>query len=317
MRLSTFDDWARAHHGVITLAASGLSRPAWYRAIEAGAIEQLHPFVARLHGTPDIAEQRMIAATFAVGHGGLASHRSAARLWGVTRSDDDPVDVTTPPSTRRDLHLDGVTIHRTTDGAHLSPQRRYGIPCTNILRTLVDLGAVDPDGVVDAVGHVLATRLADLPALAATILEHSQRGRSGIGPLRRAVDEWSIDAKPADSVLEASMRRLVERYRLPDVEFHPVIDGFEVDFRVVGTPLILECDGWTYHGLDRMNFERDRTRDADLTAAGWIVVRFTYRSIVSTPGRTAHRILANIARWGGADSPDGDSPIRPDAPDAA
>ena len=48
---------------------------------------------------------------------------------------------------------------------------------------------------------------------------------------------------------------------------------------MIGTPVMLECDGWAYHGLDRSNFERDRDRDAELTAAGWIVVRFTYRAI--------------------------------------
>jgi very-short-patch-repair endonuclease len=71
------------------------------------------------------------------------------------------------------------------------------------------------------------------------------------------------------------------------VEFHPIIAGHEVDFRVIDSPVILECDGWTYHGLDRAGFEHDRSRDADLVAAGWIVVRFTYRSITVRPSTVA------------------------------
>jgi very-short-patch-repair endonuclease len=93
------------------------------------------------------------------------------------------------------------------------------------------------------------------------------------------------------------MHRLVTRYGLPAVEFHPIICGHEVDFRVVDTPVVLECDGWAYHGVQRHTFERDRRRDAELIAAGWIVLRFTYRSVTTAPGATADRIAAAVARW--------------------
>ncbi len=296
MKLSDFDDWARAHHGIITFTASGLSRSAWYRAIEAGTLDPIHPYVARLVGTPDTPEQRIIAGVHAIGEPAVASHRSAARLWGVPRPDDDPVDVI-PTGSRRDLQLDGVIIHRPTDRARLVPQKQFGIPCTNILRTLVDLGAVDPSGVHPAVGHAVTHRLASLEAIEAAAAEHARQGRGGIVAVRDAIADWSIDDKPADSILEVVMRRLIERFDLPPVEFHPVIEGYEVDFRVIDTPVILECDGWAYHGLDRATFERDRGRDADLTGAGWIIVRFTYRAITTRPKATADRILAALDRW--------------------
>jgi very-short-patch-repair endonuclease len=303
MRLSEFDDWARAHHGIITLEASGLSRDAWYRALKAGTIEQLHPYVARLHGTPDTPEQRIIAAVSAVGVGSLASHRSAARLWGIPRPDDDPVDVLLPEQ-RRDVAFDGVVLHRPRDLERLRPQRRYGIRCTNILRTLLDLGAVDPSGLHDAVGHAITTKLVTLDALEVAAQEHARPGRAGVVAVRDAIDDWSIDDKPADSVLETAFRRLVERHGLPDVEFHPVIDGIEVDFRIRDTPVLIECDGWASHGRERRHFERDRERDARLIAAGWIVLRFTYRTIVTRPSATAERIRQAVAQWSDAPAPD-------------
>ena len=303
MRLLDFDDWACAHHGILTLESSGLSRSAWYRALDAGTLHQLHPFVARLPGTPDTPEQRILAAVAAIGPTAVASHRSAARLWGIPRPDEDPVDLIDERSGSQ-ARLDGVVIHRPTDRSRLTPQRRYGIACTNILRTMVDLGAVDPASSTDAVGHVLATRLADLSALEAATIDHGRRGRSGVAALRDAVDDWSIDQKPADSLLETAMARLLRRHGLPPVEFHAVIDGHEVDFRVVDTPVILECDGWAYHGLDRDTFERDHTRDADLIAAGWLVVRFTYRAITTSPSTVARRIRAALDRWSPAPSPD-------------
>ena len=303
MRLSDFDDWARAHHGVITLEHSGLSRSAWYRAIEAGTLIQLHPHVARLPGTADTPEQRIIAGVAAVGPHALASHRSAARLWGIPRPGDDPVDVIDARDGTQ-ATLDGVRVHRPVDRKRLTPQRRFEIRCTNVLRTLADLGAVDAGGVIDAVGHVLAVRLADLTALETAARDHSRRGRHGIPALRNAIDDWSIDDKPADSILEAAMTRLIRRHGLAPVEFHPVIEGHEVDFRVPNTPVILECDGWTHHGLDRSGFERDRSRDAELTAAGWIVVRFTYRAITVRPSAVAKRIREATDRWMTSPSPD-------------
>ena len=214
VRLSDFDDWARAHHGIITLESSGLSRDAWYRALRAGTIEQLHPYVARLHGTPDTPEQRIIAAVSAVGVGALASHRSAARLWGIPRPDDDPVDVLLPAQ-RRDMMLEGVVIHRPRDLRRLVPQRRYGIRCTNIVRTLLDLGAVDPSALHAAVGHAITTRLVTLDALEVAAAEHARPGRAGVVAVRDAIAEWSIDDKPADSVLETAFTRLVQRHHLP------------------------------------------------------------------------------------------------------
>jgi very-short-patch-repair endonuclease len=100
------------------------------------------------------------------------------------------------------------------------------------------------------------------------------------------------------------MARLIRRFGLPPVEFHPVIAGHEVDFRVIDTPVLLECDGWAHHGLDRRGFERDRVRDAELVGGGWIVVRFTYRAVTTAPGSVARRIRAATDRWATTPSPD-------------
>ena len=297
VQLSRLDRFAIANHGLVSRESSGLTRSSWYRAITSGQIEQLYPGVARLHGTANTPEQRIAAAVLATGPGSLASHRSAARLWGIPRPDDDPVDITLVGTRRRFVGLDDVVIHRPRDLERLTPQRRHGIACTNVLRTVLDLGAVDRPAVMDTVGHILTNRLATIAALESVVIQHSEHGRTGIVALREAVADWTIDAKPADSILEQTMYRLIDRYRLPPVEFHPIVAGFEVDFRVIGTPVILECDGWMFHGLQSKTFERDRDRDAELTAAAWIVVRFTYRAITTRPERTAERIAQAVARW--------------------
>ncbi len=262
----------------------------WYRMIRRGDIDVLHPGIARLAGTPHTYRQRIAAAVWSMGGSALASHRSALHLHGVPIDDDDlPVDVIFPARSRK-LQLAGVVTHRPTDAQRLGPQRRDGIRCTNLLRTLVDLGAVAPELVHGALGHVLSARAVSLSAVAHVLVDHGRPGRAGVGPLRRAFDDWAIDGKPAASVLETAFRRLVERYDLPPFDFHAVLEGWEVDFVLRGTNVIIECDGWTTHGLDRRQFERDRRRDDDLAAAGWTVRRFTYRAIVGQPADTARRI---------------------------
>lgn len=303
METSRLDKWARQNHGLITREASELSRSAWYRALDAGRFIPVHPGVARLPGAPRTPEQRIAAAVLAAQPSGLASHRSCVRLWGVPRPDEDPVDVLVVgrSPTRQ---LEGVIVHRPRDQRRIEPHHRQGIACTHVLRALVDLGAVDAGSVADAVGHVLTTRLTSVAALERAVIDHSERGRAGVPALRDAVAEWRVDGKPSDSTLEKAMRRLIARYRLPPVEFHAIIEGSQVDFRVTGTPIILECDGWTWHALDRAQFEHDRERDAVLIAAGWIVVRFSYHAITKMPGRVAQRIREALARWSDRPAPD-------------
>ncbi len=340
MRLIDLDNTATGNHGLVTRSTSQLSRSAWYRALGAGTLEQVHPGVARLPGTVRTYRQRIAAAVLAVHDPGntraagaipgvterasaLASHRSAAALWlGWTDATIEQHFATPQPShagsgidrsePRRAEHLaaidlivigkqqvrklDGVTLHRTHDHKRLTPARVDQIRCTNILRTLIDLGAVHPAAVSPLLGHALSTGLATLDAAETALSEHARRGRAGTRALRAAIDEWAIDAKPADSVLEIAFVRLVQHFDLPPIEFHPIVEGWEIDFRFVGTRVLVECDGWSTHGLDQRQFERDRRRDAELAAAGWIVSRHSYRAITRDAAATARRLTKLLAR---------------------
>jgi hypothetical protein len=157
----------------------------------------------------------------------------------------------------REAHLPGVVVHRPRDHRDLNPARRSGIPTTNILRTLCDLGAVDEAAVHDAVGEVLTGGLASALALRAAVRVHGRRGRPGVPALRAALDSWVIDGHVLDSKLEVLMKRLVKRHRLPPMQFHAVILGYEVDFWVIDPPIVLECDSWEFHDKRRDRYERD------------------------------------------------------------
>lgn len=57
---------------------------------------------------------------------------------------------------------------------------------------------------------------------------------------------------------------------------------------------VLEFDGWEFHS-SREAFENDRWRDLELEAAGWCVLRLTWRHLVNRPEAVGDRILRVIA----------------------
>ena len=58
--------------------------------------------------------------------------------------------------------------------------------------------------------------------------------------------------------------------------------------------LIVETDGRRHR--TRAAFERDRARDALLTAVGWRVMRFTTRQVRGDPATVAARVLSARSR---------------------
>ena len=155
-----------------------------------------------------------------------------------------------------------------------------------------DTAAVDR-----ALTHLRVTRRVALEQVRQAVERHSQPGRAGLGPLRRALQQQQLDERPADSVLEEAMARLIRRFGLPPMVFHQRLAGFEVDFWVVGTCLYLECDGWAAHGLNRDQFEFDRRRTAVLSGAGLVGMRFTWRQVMREPQVVAALVWRNIERW--------------------
>ena len=69
-----------------------------------------------------------------------------------------------------------------------------------------------------------------------------------------------------------------------------IVAGFEVDALWPDQKLIVELDGYAFHGT-RAAFESDRMRDAALQIAGYRVLRVTYRRLLEEPGAVVSAIL--------------------------
>ena len=291
-------EWAELQHGVVSRAqalASGLSPSALQRRVAAGRLLAVHPGVYRWPGSPPTWEQRVVAALLACGPETVASHRSAAAIWGLT----EPTELV-GVSTRRPRapRPRGVLLHRSGDLANAHMTVRRGLAVTNPLRTMVDLAAVMRRPVLeDALDRGLVAQLFTVPAVEHLLHEVARPGREGCGPLRRLLDRRALGAARPDGLLEPRMARLMRSAGLPPAAFQHVIPeaGARVDFAYPHLRLAIEVDGFAFHRSPGA-MAADHDRHNRLVAAGWRVVRFTWHDVVRHPKRVTARLHAVLAR---------------------
>lgn len=298
MKLHLVESFTRRHHGLLTLGAvldSGQSKRTWYRANNSGVLVPVYPGVSRVTTSPTSRLQEIHAAVLAVGEGAIASHRTCLELWGVPDMRFDGFDVMVLRG-RHPVVPSGIVLHRPRDLIDVTPISRQGIDASKLLRGLTDLGAVAPDRVHAAVGDVLTRGLASGAALYWATRAHSRHGRHGVVALRDALHDWLVDGKVLDSELEREMNKARRRHGLPAMTFHAICAGYEVDWLVDGTMVVIECDSLEYHDKRREDFERDRKKKADLAAAGYRVVPITWRQLTRQPKWVASAVLSAVAQ---------------------
>jgi hypothetical protein len=262
-----------------------------------GEWQQVHPGVYRTRLSPESAEQRLLAACYAAGPRSLASHASAAWLWGLLdRPPERPI-----LSVPRPAHpqLVGVELHRQSD---LDPSRvsyRNGIPCTDPLRALVDLAATaDRPVVVDALDQALSSRLVSGRAVAAELRRRAARGRRGVRPLRDIVASRGIIGAPRASVLERQTLLLLDGWGIPvtgrEVKAGPD-DRYRVDF-TLRPPVAMEVDGYTHHWSPEAK-AHDEARRNRLRLDGTFLLVYTWIDIRHDQFRIRQELTTALARY--------------------
>lgn len=283
-------------HAVVTygqMRRAGFSRHEIAHLLRVKRLVVMFQGVYRLAGAPTTWRQRLMAACLATG--GVASHRAAAWLWGADLpGGEPPIEVTVARS--RAPRPPGVIVHRSSDLTSAQVVRREGIPTTNPLRLLVDLGAVVDAEVVDVVLDSLnSRRLVTVAGVRAWRDRLGGRGRRGAGVLGEVLDRRSLGDQDADSVLESRMADLCRRHGLPMPEFQVwiTIQGkrFRMDFAYSDIRYNIETDGYEHHGGKYENWLSDSTRDNELGAMGWQVSRFPRAHL-----RTRQDYVARVIR---------------------
>ncbi len=294
---ATHPDWvladlAAAQHGVVSrrqLLASGVSGRIIEGRIARGILLPLHRGVYAVGHRPASSNGWWLAAVLACGTGAVLGGRSAAALWVLRASDGHRPEVTAAhtlvragvASRRIDLPAEERTVHD-------------AIPVTTPMRTLVDLaGRLDRAALAKAINEAEVQRRFDGRELDRLLRRHP-RAR-GTGRLRAILADLDVGSGRTESELERRFLPFLDAHELP----HPLINeeirlpGFapKVDCQWAGRHLAVELDGRATHHT-RAAFESDRTRDRRLTAAGWRVVRITWRELDVRPGEVAAHLRA-------------------------
>ena len=288
-------DLGAAQHGVVTraqLLERGLAVHAIDWLVRCRRVVVLRRGVYQIGPLP-VDHGPEAAAIHACGCDVSLSHRSAAAMHGVVNSPRAPfpVEVTMPRRKRR--RIDGARVHRVRDLRPDEVTTIEGIPVTTPARTLLDVAGTLPSREVEqALAIGLRRRIVTTDELV-QMLERHPRHR-GVPLLRRLL---SAEDGPAftRSEAEEKLLELVETSRLPRPQLNVSVLGHEVDFLWRDARLVAEVDGYAFHST-RRSFGADRRRDAELTAAGYRVLRFTWKDLTDAPTATVVRLAQALVR---------------------
>jgi very-short-patch-repair endonuclease len=221
----------------------------------------------------------------------VASHGSAAYLWGIHRFAPETIDVTAPIRRRATRTF---KVHFSSIMAAEDRGEREEIPVTSVPRTLLDLAIrARPDQLDRLLERAEEIDLLDLHATE-DVLDRAG-GHRGRGPLRRALSLYQPDPTFTRSQFEKSFRRGVSAAGLlaPSMNFN--LGGYELDAYWPGLRFAVELDLFETHG-SRAAFERDRLRQEELKLLGIEMIRITRPRLQREPDAVLRNLAALLER---------------------
>jgi very-short-patch-repair endonuclease len=273
------------------LLTAGIGRGAITHRVDTGWLKIAHPgvyLVGHDAPAPFVAE---MGAVLCFRGDAVLSHRTAAAIWVADRPSRE-VEVTLAGRDCRSRP--GVRVFRVPALHRQDFRWRNGLPVTSPARTMIDYaGSADIDETGRALGEMRVLGLVRDSELQAAMARSPRR--KGVGRLRQML---SRQGGPAFTRSEAERRllELIAAAELPPPQSNARVLGYEVDAFWRRQRLVVEVDGYAFHG-HRQAFEHDRRRDQTLTAAGYKVIRVTWRQLESE----ALAVVARIAQaLGGA-----------------
>lgn len=268
------------------LAACGMGRSAIDHLVNARWLRRVHRgvFLVGPVAGPLAYEH---AALLACGEHAVVSHGSAAAMWRIGPPRAGAVDVTVTEGHRRSQR--GIAVRRAAL-RRADVRRVQHLRVTSPARTLLDLAAILPHDELARAANEAQVLGLTTPAEVRTLMAATP-GRRGAAALRAALDDGP---RLTRSELERRMHALADRVGLPRPHNQARVLGYTVDFLWPRERVIVETDGFGAHGT-RMRFESDRARDARLLAAGYTVLRFTWRQLISEPEVVAARLAVVLA----------------------
>lgn len=218
----------------------------------------------------------------------VASHGSAAYLWGLYRFAPETIDVTAAIRRRAQRPF---RVHFSSILAPEDRGERGGIPVTSVPRMLLDLAIrARPDQLERLLERAEEAELFDLHAVE-DVLDRAG-GHRGRGPLRRALALYQPDPSFTRSRFEKSFRRRVVAAGLPIPSMNFNAEGYELDAYWPDLRFAVELDLYETHGT-RAAFERDHLRQEELKLLGIEMIRVTRPRFQREP----EAVMRNLATF--------------------
>lgn len=294
-------DLAERQHGVAgrrQLRSAGVTRHAEQALVAAGHAAPVGGRVLRVAGAPITPHQELMSAVLDAGPGSAASHEAAAWLWRLPGFHVGPLDVSRGRGLKRGEPMLGE-LHETgwLPASHVTIAD--GVPVTNPARTLFDLaGTLRIERLALAVDAALSRTPSLLHHLHAMLPTLGRRGRPGITAMREVLEDRPVACyTPPASGLEARVIRVLDEAGIA-TERQVDLGGEHwigrADLRVMGEPVLIEVDSVLHH-FSRSDRERDCRRDADMLAAGLLVVRVHEEEALHRPWVVPSKVRSAVA----------------------
>ncbi|MGH8937364.1 MAG: type IV toxin-antitoxin system AbiEi family antitoxin domain-containing protein [Acidimicrobiia bacterium] len=291
---------AERQYGLVTLdqaRALGLTDRQVRRKLATGRLRPMDRVVYCLPGLPASWEQSVIAAVLTAGEAALASHATAAYLWGLVGLRPERIEIVMP---RWDRAARSFVVHESTDLAPEDRAELRNIPLSGPARTVVDLGASAPWLVEQALDAGVRKRLLTLEGVARVIGRVGRRGRRGVGVIRPLVEARAHWDGTTESELDDLFRRVLDQGGIPQPtpqwQVHDAEGSFVCrrDFAYADRRVLVELDSEAHH-MDRYSFRRDRATQNRTTLLGWRTLRYTWWDLVTRPQEVRAEIRAALS----------------------
>jgi very-short-patch-repair endonuclease len=269
------------------LLSAAIPRGVVTRLIRASFLHPLHRRVYAVGHTalPTFGQEQ--AALLACGEGAVLSGRSALYLWGLLGTAPPEVEVTVPGHHCRKRR--GIRLHLVDALPSKDVRTRHGLRVTFPARALIEYAAeASPDDLGDVVNDARWGELVREGELEAAL---ERAGRRRGAPQMRAFLHDEGGPAITRSRAERRFRKLLQDAQLPQPKVNARVAGLTPDFLWEAERVVLEVDGYRFHG-HRRAFENDRKRDRILSDAGYHVIRVTWRHFT----KEALALIAHIAR---------------------
>ncbi|MBV8219332.1 MAG: DUF559 domain-containing protein [Solirubrobacterales bacterium] len=269
------------------LLAAGSTRGAIAHRTRVKRMQRLHRGVYLLGAAPPSPMARARAGVLACQPDAVASHRSAACLFGLL-PEIEGADVHVTVARRNPGIHPGIRLHRVKELARPDVTTISGIPVTSMARTICDLAATETARDTEHAFQEALYRDKTIDRAIAAVLGREPRRRAA--PTIRSLLQ---DPRLTRSERERRVLKLIAQAQLPKPLTNVPLHGYVADVFWPQHNLILEFDGWQAHG-HRHAFESNRKRDQVMLAAGLRTLRVTDRQLTNEPIALTARIAQSM-----------------------